>query len=43
MKERVTFFLEKELVKKFKQRAIAEEKSFSELVEELMKKKLGGK
>jgi len=41
MKERVTFFLEKELVKKFKQRAIEEEKSFSELVEELMKKKLG--
>jgi len=40
MKERVTFYLEKELVKKFKQQAIQEEKSFSELIEELMKRKL---
>ena len=40
MKERVTFYLEKELVKKFKQQAIQEEKSFSELIEQLMKRKL---
>lgn len=43
MKVRATFHIEKELLKKFKQKAIQEEKSYSELLEELIKKKLGEK
>jgi hypothetical protein len=39
MKVRATFHIYKELLKKFKQKAIQEEKSYSELLE-LIKKKL---
>ncbi|MEM7819712.1 MAG: ribbon-helix-helix protein, CopG family [Candidatus Aenigmatarchaeota archaeon] len=40
MKRRVTIVLDDELWKEFKIRAIKEDKSYSELIEELMKNKL---
>ncbi|MEM5805560.1 MAG: hypothetical protein QW818_03015 [Candidatus Aenigmatarchaeota archaeon] len=43
MKVRATFLVDKDLLKKFKTRAINEEKSYSELLEELIKKKLNEK
>ncbi|MEM5805207.1 MAG: ribbon-helix-helix protein, CopG family [Candidatus Aenigmatarchaeota archaeon] len=43
MKVRATFLIDKDLLKKFKTKAISEEKSYSELLEELIKKKLNEK
>jgi predicted CopG family antitoxin len=43
MKIRATVYIDKELWKKFQKKAIDEDKSASELFEELVKKKLGEK
>ena len=43
MKIRATFLIDKELLKKFRFKALEEDKSYSELLEELIRKKVGEK